>query len=197
MSGACRVGVAALAALALAGCGSDPNSVAAQARSGDRKGYVAGDGTVEQLPAAERGDPLTLAGTTVDGGTWSLAEDGAGKVVVVNVWGSWCPPCIAETPALQSVWAQQQAAGAPVAFVGLAVKESPESSLAFLKANNVTYPSISDRASGGAPMLALQGKAAATPSTLVLDREGRIAARVSSVVSEPTLRALISDALAS
>ena len=185
------------AVVAVAGCSADPNSVAEQAKAGDRKGYVAGDGTVEQVPSGERGEPLTLAGTTVDGGTWSLAADGANKVVVVNVWGSWCPPCIGEMPALQKVWAEQQAAGAAVEFVGVAIKESPESSLAFLKANNVTFPSISDRASAGAPMLALQGKTPATPTTLVLDRQGRVAARVSAAVSEATLRALVADALAS
>ena len=183
--------------VAVAGCSSDPNSVAEQAKSGGRSGYVAGDGTVEQLPAAARGDALTLTGTTVDGGTWSLAKDGANKVVVVNVWGSWCPPCVGEMPTLQKVWTEQQAVGAPVGFVGVAIKESPESSLAFLKANNVTFPSISDRASAGAPMLALQGKTPATPTTLVLDRQGRVAARVSAAVSEATLRALVADALAS
>ncbi len=196
-----RARSAALAAfavvLAVAGCSADPNSVAEQAKAGDRKGYVAGDGTVEQLAVPDRGEPLRLNGTTVDGGSWSLAADGADKVVVVNVWGSWCPPCIGEMPALQKVWAEQQAAGAAVAFVGVAVKESPESSLAFLKANNVTFPSISDRASAGGPMLALQGKTPATPTTLVLDRQGRIAARVSAAVSEATLRALVADALAS
>jgi thiol-disulfide isomerase/thioredoxin len=185
-------------ALVVAGCTSDPSSVAEQAKSGDRKGYVAGDGTVEQLPAQSRGEPLTLAGATVDGGSWTLAEHGAGKVVVVNVWGSWCPPCVGEMPALQRVWIEHQgAAQAPVAFVGVAVKESPESSLAFIRTNHVTFPSISDRANGGAPMLALAGKAPATPTTLVLDRQGRIAARVSAPVSEATLRALVADALAS
>ena len=177
-------------------CSADPNSVAEQAKSGDRKGYVAGDGTVEQLPADSRGQPIGLAGTTVDGGTWSLAEDGADRVVVVNVWGSWCAPCVGEMPALQKVYAEQQAARAAVAFVGVAIKESPESSAAFLKTNNVSFPSISDRASGGAPMLALAGKAPATPTTLVLDRQGRIAARVSGPASEGTLRALVTDALA-
>ena len=101
-------------------------------------------------------------------GRWPT--DGAGKVVVVKVWGSWCPPYIGEMPILQKVWADQQAAKAPAVFIGVAVKESPESSLAFLKANNVTFPSISDRASAGDPMLALQGKASATTTTLVLDR---------------------------
>jgi thiol-disulfide isomerase/thioredoxin len=190
--------VAALAAVTVLGaCSADPNSVSEQAKSGDRKGYVAGDGTVEQLPAAERGPALSLSGTTVDGGTWSLPADGAGKVVVVNVWGSWCPPCVGEMPTLQKVWAERQAAGAPVTFVGVAVKESPESSLAFLKTNHVTFPSISDRASAGAPMLALQGKAPATPTTLVLDKQGRVAARVSAAVTENTLTALVDDALAS
>ncbi|MGV1007935.1 MAG: TlpA family protein disulfide reductase [Dermatophilaceae bacterium] len=189
---------AALAALVVLGaCSADPNSVSEQAKAGDRKGYLAGDGTVEQLPAAERGPAVSLSGTTVDGGTWALPADGAGKVVVVNVWGSWCPPCVGEMPTLQKVWSQQQAAGAAVAFVGVAIKESPESSLAFLKATHVTFPSISDRASAGGPMLALQGKAPATPTTLVLDKQGRIAARVSAAVTETTLTALVDDALAS
>ncbi len=186
-----------LAQLALAACsGPDPGSLEEQARSGDRKNYVAGDGSIEQVAADRRGGPLELTGTTVDGQQWSRATQGAGRVVVVNVWGSWCPPCVEETPALQRAWAAYQSAAAPVAFVGVNTEESPETGLAFLRKEGVTYPSINDRASGGAPTAALAGKAPATPTTLVLDRQGRIAARVSGPVTEATLRALVDQVVA-
>jgi thiol-disulfide isomerase/thioredoxin len=188
-------GVLALA-LVTGACTEDPNSVAAQAKAGDGKGYVAGDGTVEQLPVGERADAVTLAGTTVDGKPWSMADHAAGKVVVVNVWGSWCAPCVDETPHLQQVWQSYSTAGKPVAFVGIDIKEGAATAAGFLKANGVTYPSLSDSQSGGQPMLALQGKASATPSTLVLDRKGRIAARVLGATTAGTLTALVDDVLA-
>lgn len=176
-----------------AACSSDPNSVADQARSGDRKGYVAGDGSIEQLPVAERSQPVKLEGTTLEGKPWSSA-DRPGTVLVVNVWGSWCPPCIEETPALQKAWETVQAMGKKVEFVGLDKLEGPETGLAFLKANKVTYPSLAY--DGGVPILSLQGKASATPTTLVLDQQGRIAARVSGPVNTTTLLGLIDDVLA-
>jgi thiol-disulfide isomerase/thioredoxin len=183
-------------ALLTAACTQDANSVASQAMAGDGKGYVAGDGTVQQLAAASRSTTVSLSGTTVDGKAWSTANDAAGQVVVVNVWGSWCAPCVDETPHLQQVWQSYSASGKPVAFVGIDIKEGTATAAAFLKANGVTYPSLSDSASGGQPMLALQGKAAATPSTLVLDRQGRIAARVLGATTASTLTALVDDVLA-
>jgi len=80
-----------------------------------------------------------------------------------------------------------------VQFVGIDIKESPATAAAFLKANGVTFPSLSDGASGGQPMLALQGRAPATPSTLVLDRQGRIAARILGPVTAATLSAIVDD----
>jgi thiol-disulfide isomerase/thioredoxin len=189
---ACALGLS----LVTAACNDDANSVASQAMAGDGKGYVAGDGTVEQLAVADRGAAVSLGGTTVDGKSWSTAADAPGKVVVVNVWGSWCAPCVDETPHLQQVWQSYSTAGKPVAFVGIDIKESAATAAAFLKANSVTYPSLSDSASGGQPMLALQGKAAATPSTLVLDRQGRIAARVLGATTVSTLTGLVDDVLA-
>ena len=189
---ACALGLSLLTAA----CNDDANSVASQAMAGDGKGYVAGDGTVEQLAVANRGAAVALAGTTVDGKPWSSSTDAAGKVVVVNVWGSWCGPCVDETPHLQQVWQSYSTAGKPVAFVGIDIKESAATAAAFLKANTVTYPSLSDSGSGGQPMLALQGKAAATPSTLVLDRKGRIAARVLGATTVSTLTGLVDDVLA-
>jgi thiol-disulfide isomerase/thioredoxin len=178
--------------VAVSACSSDAGSIAAQARSGDGKGFVSGDGTIERLGLDQRLTPLTLSGTTLQGAPWKVA-DAAGKVLVLNVWGSWCGPCVAETPHLQQVWSQMSTAGRPVQFMGINYRDGAETAKAFLRANKVTYPSLED--DGGQTLLALRGKANATPTTLVLDRRGRIAARVSGPVSAATLSGLVKDVL--
>jgi peroxiredoxin len=187
------LGAAGLAALALAGCTDDPNSVAAQAKAGDQKGYVSGDGTVETIPAGDRNEPVTMAGTLVDGASWDI-ESTRGQVLVLNVWGSWCAPCVAEAPDLQKAWEQLQAEKAPVQFMGIDFREEAERGAAFAKKAGITYPSLSDE--GGVLLLRLQGKAPTVPTTLVLDRSGRIAARVNGPVSTNTLTGLVDDVVA-
>lgn len=179
--------------LTAAACSTgDSNSVAAQARSGDRKGYVSGDGAIEQVPLAQRGQPLTISGTTLEGKPWSSTDRSrAGTVLVVNVWGSWCPPCIGEADDLQRAWADLHRRDADVQFIGMDKQESPATGLAFQTAHHVTYPSLGY--DGGVPLLALQGKAAATPTTLVLDQQHRVAARVSGPVNTTTLLGLVAD----
>jgi thiol-disulfide isomerase/thioredoxin len=178
--------------LGVSGCGSDAGSIAAQARSGDRKGYVSGDGSIERLVVDRRSSPLTLSGTTLQGARWKVA-DAKDHVLVLNVWGQWCGPCVAESPHLQQVWSQLSAAGKPVQFMGISYRDSLETAKAFLRANKVTYPSLRD--DGGATLLALRGTANTTPTTLVLDRRGRIAARVSGPVTAATLMGLVNDVL--
>jgi thiol-disulfide isomerase/thioredoxin len=178
--------------IAVSACSSDAGSIAAQARSGDGKGFVSGDGTIERLGLDQRSAPLTLSGTTLEGAPWKVA-DAADKVLVLNVWGSWCGPCVAEMPHLQQVWSQLSTAGRPVQFLGINYRDGAETARAFLRANKVTYPSLED--DGGRTLLALRGKANTTPTTLVLDRRGRIAARVSGPVSAATLTGLVKDVL--
>ena len=182
-----------LSVAGVAGCSQDPNSIAAQAKSGDQKGYVSGDGTVEQIPPADRGAPVDLSGTLLGGGTWS-STDHRGTIVVINVWGSWCPPCVAETGDLQAAWNQVQAAKQNVQFIGIDFREDAARGEAFRVSHKVTYPSLSDES--GVLILALQGKAPTTPTTLVLDTQGRIAARVSGMVATSTLTGLIDDTIA-
>lgn len=188
--------VAAVAAgamsLALAACSPDANSIAAQARSGDGKGFVSGDGTIERVAPGQRSAPLVLSGTTLAGVPWSVA-DAKDKVLVLNVWGQWCGPCVAEMPHLQQVWSQVSAAGKNVQFMGINYRDGAETAKAFLRANRITYPSLED--DGGRTLLALRGKANTTPTTLVLDPQGRIAARVSGPVTAATLSGLIDDVL--
>lgn len=178
--------------LGVSACSSDAGSIAAQARSGDGKGFVSGDGTIERLGLDQRSAPLTLSGTTLAGAPWKVA-DAADKILVLNVWGSWCGPCVAEMPHLQQVWSQLSTAGRPVQFMGVNYRDGAETAKAFLRANKVTYPSLED--DGGRTLLALRGKANTTPTTLVLDRRGRIAARVSGPVSAATLSGLVKDVL--
>lgn len=92
-----------LAVVALGACSSDPNSIAQQAKQGDQKGYIAGNGAIEQIPVAQRLKPITLEGTTLDGKDWSSTTARGKDVVVVNLWGSWCPPCITEIPEFEKV----------------------------------------------------------------------------------------------
>lgn len=182
--------------VALGGCSSDPNSIAEQAKQGDQKGYIAGNGAIEQIPAAQRLEPVTLAGETLDGRRWSSASERGKQVVVVNMWASWCGPCIKEIPDLQQVWTDVQAADQPVQFMGINFREGPDRGAALAKEQKMTYPSLTDEA--GTLILAFGRQApTTTPSTLVLDREGRVAARANGVVSRTTLQGLIDDVLAS
>lgn len=187
------VGLAVTLVLGLGACSSDPNSIAAQANSGDQKGYISGSGALETVPAGDRSAPLKLSGTTLDAKPWSLADD-KGKVVVLNTWGSWCAPCVAEAPELQKVWEQVSKAKKPVQFMGVNYRESVQTAAAFVRSAKITYPSLAD--DGGQTLLALRGKASNTPTTLVLDRQGRIAARVAGPVTASTLSGLIDDVLA-
>ncbi len=188
------LGIAAITVVLATGCSNEANSIAAQARAGDGKGYISGDGSVEQIPLASRGDPIGLDGVTLDGESWSLASQPQGRVLVLNVWGSWCGPCVAEAPELEKAWSQLQAQGRPVQFLGLDFKEGPEAGLAFQRRYSVTYPSL--KYDGGLAILGLQGKAPTVPTTLVLDSSHRIAARILGQTTAATLTGLVTDVLA-
>ena len=184
--------LAVAATAAVSACGQVDTSAAEQARAGDRKGYVSGDGTIEQIPPALRGNPVRLEGTTLEGQPWSNARL-TGTVLVLNVWGSWCPPCITEAADLQKAWEQVRERKLRVQFLGLDKMETPATGLAFQRQHRITYPSLAY--DGGIPILSLQGKAVATPTTLVLDARGRVAARVSGPVTTTILLGLIDDTL--
>ena len=187
---AAALALTCVTSLGLAACSSGSNSITKQANQGDDKNYLAGDGTLAQLAPGKRGKPVVLTGTLLDGKPWST-KDHPGKVIVVNVWGSWCPPCKSETPDLQKAWVTLQKKG--VLMIGVDRQEGPQTAAAYLQSAGVTYPSLRD--DGGAALVALQGKASATPSTLVLDQQHRIAARVSGPTTTATLVGLVDDVL--
>lgn len=152
---------------------------------------LAGQPVMEVSPA-QRGAPVELGGTTLDGATLDLA-DLRGRVVVVNVWGSWCAPCRTEAPVLAKL--SRSYADRGVAFVGVNVKDNRAAALAFERTYGLTYPSIEDRDGRAVLALSRHVPASAVPVTLVLDGQGRVAARVLGAVREATLRALLESVL--
>jgi thiol-disulfide isomerase/thioredoxin len=180
-------------AATLAACGDDPGSIAAQAKDGSRKGYISGDGAVEVIAPADRGRPVGLSGTMLDGKPWALPDAG-GDVVVLNVWASWCGPCRTEAPELEKSWQAAQKGGKPVTFMGINTRDNTSSAVTSAKRWGITFPSLEDPS--GVLILNLQGKVSAPPTTLVLDRTGRIAARVNGEVKASTLTGLVDDVLA-
>lgn len=178
------VGLVVAAALAAGGC-----STSQAAFTAEDGGYAAGDGSVVLLAEAERGDPVELAGTTLQGEQVDVA-DWRGAPVVLNTWFAACGPCREEAPELAAV---AQAAPEGVRFLGINVQDSAAQGIAFEEQFGVSYPSLMDR--DGEGLLALRGtlNPTATPTTLVLDDEGRVAARVSGPVEEATLRGLVDE----
>lgn len=190
-----RAGLPLVVALALgaAGCSGGGNTVADEARNPGQVRWTAGDGQAAIIPIDRRKEPVKLTGTTLDGTPWSMADQ-AGQVVVLNVWSSTCNPCKTEMPALQAMWKDLQTRKQPVRFIGVNRYDSVENAQADVRTYGLTYPSLAN--DGGRALLALQGQAGALPTTLVLDRMGRIAAKYGGAIDASTLKALIEDALA-
>ncbi|ABL03291.1 thioredoxin protein (thiol-disulfide interchange protein) [Mycobacterium ulcerans Agy99] len=127
-------------------------------------------------PPASRGHPGPLSGPDlIDPDRTLSLDDFAGRVVVVNVWGQWCGPCRAEITQLQQVYDETRAAG--VSFLGIDVRDNSRAAAQdFVRDRHVTFPSIYDPAMR--TLIAFGGKYPTTviPSTLVLDRQHRVAA---------------------
>lgn len=186
----------ALPLLLLAGCTDEggTNTVAGQAREVADRAYNSGDGRIETLAPDERGEPVELTGRTLTGEDWS-SVDHRGGIVVLNVWGSWCPPCVSEMPELEKAWNTLQKRDHKVQFMGVNTGgESPATAAAFLQRTGTSYPSLED--DGGVALIALQEKASTPPTTLVLDTQGRIAARVVGETTAATLTGLVDDVAA-
>lgn len=153
--------------------------------------YISGEGQVSFVDPADRGDAIELAGEGLDGEPVDVA-DWRGQVVVVNVWGSWCPPCRAEQDEL--VEAADKTADT-AQFVGVNIRDtSVENARAFVRNYDVEYPSIYSPDSKA--LLAFSGTLTpySVPSTVILDAEGRVAASIlGRVPSVLTLTDLVDD----
>lgn len=191
--GLVMVGAAVVAAL-LAGC-SPSDTLAEQYREGSNKGFIAGDGSVTEIPLASRGEVVDFTGTTDAGETLSSA-DYLGQVVVVNFWYASCAPCRAEAPDLQKL--NDEFADKGASFIGVNVRDQAANATAFNTAYGITYPSIMD-VNDGSAQLAFSGSIPpnAVPTTLVVDASGRVAARILGQVTTPSiLETLIRDTVA-
>lgn len=180
-------------AAGLAACTSPNDDLAGQYREGDNKGFISGDGTVTEIPAADRGEPLEFSGTAVDGSTISSA-DYAGRVLVLNFWYAQCGPCRAEAPLLEQVYTDTQAVGAD--FLGINIYDGPEQAGSFEQTYGISYPSLLMQGDGDLKLaLAASASVQAAPTTLVLDTEGRVSARIVGQLRDAgILRTLVEDA---
>ena len=175
-----------LAATLLAGCASDP--LADQFRAGDNKNYIAGDGTVTEFALGSRPGFEAFVGTTESG---QVLDSSAfeGNVIVMNWWYSACAPCRAEPSDLAMLSVEFEDS---VQFVGVNVRDTAETALAFDRNFGIEYPSLID-AQSGQVSLAFTGVVSpqAVPTTIVIDRDGKVASRILGRIEASILRTLI------
>ncbi|MDT5364624.1 MAG: hypothetical protein QOC69_6386 [Mycobacterium sp.] len=161
-------------AVLLTGCSTGDDAVA----QGGTFEFVAPGGKTDIVydPPNSRGRPGPISGPELTNPSKTVSlDDFAGKVVVINIWGQWCGPCRSEIPELQKVYDATKAEG--VAFLGIDVRDNNrDAAVDFVVDRKVTFPSIYDPAMR--TMIAFGGKYPTTviPSTLVLDRQHRVAA---------------------
>ena len=186
-----RVVTIAVACAVLAGCAAatDGGSRVTGSVTGDPSGSGVG---VTAYPVGQRPTIPDLSGPTLDGGSLALTSL-RGKVVVLNVWASWCEPCRAESPVLARV-ARDTASGG-VSFVGVDEQDRPEPARTFAASAGTTYQHLVD--ADGKLLASLRlVPSSGIPSTLVLDRTGHVAARVIGPVDATTFEALVTDIVA-
>ncbi|QMU71134.1 TlpA disulfide reductase family protein [Streptacidiphilus sp. P02-A3a] len=177
-------------ALALSACSGAAGSGAIATNE-----QIPGYGEVTTVPLAHRGSPIELKGDDLDGKPLSLASY-RGRVVVVNIWSSTCSPCRAEASGFESVFRTDAAKG--VQFLGIDTRDLqlPESR-AFVSAHGLTYPDFYDP--DGSLLLQFPAGTVdpqSVPSTVVIDRQGRVAARVLDSMTSTELAQVIAPVLA-
>lgn len=176
-------------ALLLAGCTAN-DSLAQQYADGSGQGYISGDGAYTEIPAGQRAEPIVFEGRDEHGNTIS-SQSLAGSVYVANFWYASCPPCRVEAPDLAALATEYEG---HVPFIGVNVYDSADVAITFAEKFGVPYPSIID-ADTAAVQLAFAGAVApnAVPTTIVVDREGRVAARISGLLRDQSILAAMID----
>jgi thiol-disulfide isomerase/thioredoxin len=162
-------------AIALSGCSGGGTSSAEES-------FVSGDGSVTFIKIADRKIAPAITGLTLSGTNYTYAKD---RVAVVNVWASWCSPCRAEAPTLVALANKYT----NVAFIGILTRDNPANAEAFERRFKIPYPTVID----DSILIGFKGSlpANAIPSTVILDKNGRVAARISGVVTVASLTELI------
>jgi thiol-disulfide isomerase/thioredoxin len=183
------LGLGIVLLVGITGCSSDP--LAEQYRAGSGKNYIAGDGTITEITPENRTEPITFSGLSEGGATLS-SDQYLGNVLVVNFWYAGCAPCRAEAPLLQEAFLAAEPNG--VGFIGVNVRDQPATVATFDKTFGITYPSIVDVDGQAQLSFASNVPPNAVPTTLVLDREGRVAARIlGQLANTSILTTLVTD----
>lgn len=181
-----------LVVLAVAACAGKAGS---PGRPADvvNQGYQSGDGTTKTWPVAERKGPVQLSGTDYSGKRQDVAV-WRGDVVLLNTWYAACPPCRAEAPGLVSL--ANDYAGKGLRVLGINGTDAAGAADAFARQFGVPYPSIQD--TDGSAVASLQGVVPvnAVPTTVLLDRQGMVAARILGLADASTVRSLVDSLLA-
>ncbi len=180
----------AAVALLLTGCSAGasttPDDVSGQ-------GYQSGDGSTTTWAVGDRTGPLELSGTDFEGTAQDVAA-WRGDVVVLNTWYANCPPCRAEAPDLVAL--AEDYADEGVHVLGINRTDDAGNAQAFQREFSVPYPSLAD--TEGTAIAALQGTVPvnAVPTTIVLDRDGKVAGRILGLADPSTLRSMVDELLA-
>jgi len=150
--------------------------------SSSQESFVSGNGSVTFIKSGNRIQAPALAGMTLSGTNYSY---GFGNVTVVNVWASWCAPCRAEIPTLIALSKKYS----DVTFIGILTRDNPPTAEAFQRRFSIPYPTLID----DSILLGFKGSlpANAIPSTVIIDRSGKVAGRISGVVTVASLTDLI------
>jgi thiol-disulfide isomerase/thioredoxin len=189
-AGRAAVGAATVAAVLLGAAACDGGATAQQTATGNGSSFVSGSyGTTVYQPGSRPTAPQVTA-TTLTGGRFRLSAD-RGAVVVLNFWGSWCTPCRAEAPALGAL--ARHFSAADVRFVGVDIRDNTANAEAFMRTFRISYPSLNDPNDAIALDFSGTVPPAGIPTTLVIDRNGRIAARIVGTASYSGLSALIAQ----
>jgi peroxiredoxin len=141
---------------------------------------------VGQRPAAPDFTATSLTGAPINFASYR------GKIVVLNVWASWCAPCVSEGQTLKYLDEEYGPEG--IAFLGDDLQDSPKNALAFLRSDGITYPSVNDATGAVEERLAIAVPISATPTTLVIDKTGHIAGVIDGAVTYPEITTLLKDA---
>lgn len=174
-----KLGIKAVALLAisvlLTSCGGGGTSTS-------QESFVSGNGSVIFINQEKRVEAPALSGMTLSGTNYTYS---VGKVAVVNVWASWCSPCRAEAPTLVALANKYS----DVAFIGILTRDNPATAEAFQRRFSLPYPTLID----DSLLIGFKGSlpANAIPSTVLIDKAGRVAARISGAVTVASLSDLI------